>query len=149
MLKQEIDADLKAALLSGDKQLATTLRGLKSAILYSEVAKGNRGEGLSDAEIVQVLTKEAKKCQESADLYKQGGDEQRATAELRDKAIIEKYLPTQLSEAALQKIVAMTTDELGNDKQQLGKIIALVREKTAGQADGATIARLVKERLGV
>lgn len=69
MLKQRIDQDLKQALLGGDKVLATTLRGLKSVILYAEVAKGVREQGLDDEEILRLLAKEAKKRQESADLF--------------------------------------------------------------------------------
>src|SRR6185369_11783185 len=98
MLKVRIDQDLKTALLAGDKTLATTLRGLKSAILYVEVAKGVRDEGLSDEEIVTLLAKEAKKRQESADLYVQGGSQERADAELAEKKAIEVYLPQQLSD---------------------------------------------------
>src|SRR5207302_1072349 len=79
-VKQQIDQDLKAAMLSGDKTLATTLRGLKSSILNAEIAGGKRETGLSDDETVQVLSKEAKKRQESADLYVQGGNSERQEA---------------------------------------------------------------------
>ncbi|MET0779310.1 MAG: GatB/YqeY domain-containing protein, partial [Candidatus Saccharimonadales bacterium] len=89
MLKQRIDQDLKVALLGGNKVLATTLRGLKSVILYAEVAKGVRDEGLGDDEIITLLAKEAKKRQESADLYEQGGSPERARLELDEKTVIE------------------------------------------------------------
>src|ERR671929_50955 len=99
-LKERIDQDLKQAMLAGDKTLVTTLRGLKSAILYAEVAKGSRDKGLSDEEVVEILTKEAKKRQESADMYSQGGSAEKAEAELTEKTVIEKYLPAQLSDQA-------------------------------------------------
>ena len=148
MLKTQIDQDLKVALLAGDKTLATTLRGLKSVILYAEVAKGSREQGLSDEEIIGLLTKEAKKRQESADLYKQGGNEEKANAELAEKKVIEKYLPEQRSEEDLQKIVDDVMKELNlNSKQDMGKLIGAVKAKAGASADGGVIARLVKERL--
>lgn len=149
MLKARIDQDLKTALLAGDKVLATTLRGLKSVILYAEVAKGVRDAGLGDDEIIPLLAKEAKKRQESADLYKQGGDEGRAAAELAEKKAIEAYLPSQLSEEELVKVIDTTIAELdAKDSSAMGKVIGAVKQKTAGQADGGRIAQLVKERLG-
>lgn len=148
MLKTQIDKDLKAALLAGDKDLATTLRGLKSVILYVEVAKGVRDEGLPDDEIITLFTKEAKKRQESADFYVKGGNEERAQAEMREKEVIEKYLPAQLSDDELQKLVGDTVTELGvTDMQGMGQAIAKVKEKAGAGADGARIAALVKERL--
>src|SRR5690348_5859158 len=113
MLKSRIDQDLKTALLAGDKVLATTLRGLKSVILYAEVAKGMREQGLPDDEIVVLFSKEAKKRQESADLYKHGGNEEKAAAELEEKKVIESYLPAQMSEEELSKIIDQTIKELG------------------------------------
>jgi uncharacterized protein YqeY len=147
-IKQRIDADLKAAMLGGDKTLANMLRGLKSAILYVEVAKGSRESGLSDAETIEVLSKEAKKRQESIDLYKQGGNEERAAAELAEKQAIEQYLPPQLSEEELAGIIDRAIQDTGaQGMQAMGQVIGAVKQQTAGQADGATIARLVKERL--
>lgn len=68
-ISEQIDADLKQAMLAGDKTLVTTLRGLKSVILYEEVAKGLRDTGLDDDAVITLFSKEAKKRQESADLY--------------------------------------------------------------------------------
>jgi uncharacterized protein YqeY len=148
MLKSRIDQDLKKALLAGDKVLATTLRGLKSAILYVEVDKGLRDEGLSDDEIVVLFAKEAKKRQESADLYRQGGNEDKAAAELAEKKVVESYLPSQLSDAELIKLIEETIVDLGvSDSTAMGQVIGAIKEKTIGQADGARIAALVKERL--
>ena len=148
MLTARIDQDLKTALLAGDKVLATTLRGLKSVILYAEVAQGVRGVGLPDDQIIVLLSKEAKKRQESADLYKQGGNEERATAELTEKKVIETYLPAQISEEELVAAVDAAILQLGaSGTAAMGQVIGLVKQKTAGQADGARIAQLVKERL--
>lgn len=148
MLEQKIEQDLKTALLQGDHIRVSVLRGLKSALLYEKVAKGKRDTGLTDEEIVVVLSKEAKKRQESADLYVQGNSKERAETELAEKAIIEEYLPTQLSEEELTTIVEQTIKELkATDIKSMGGVIGAVKKKTAGAADGAVIARLVKERL--
>lgn len=148
MLKARIDQDLKAALLAGDKVLATTLRGLKSVILYAEVAQGSREQGLSDDAIIALFSKEAKKRQESADLYKQGGNEEKAVAELAEKKVIEAYLPAQLSDEELVHLVDEAIQEVGaSGPAAMGQVIGLVKQKTSGQADGARIAQLVKERL--
>ncbi len=146
-LKNQIDADIKVAMLAGEKTLVTTLRGLKSAILNVEVAKGLRETGLPDSEITDILAKEAKKRQESADMYIQGNSKERADAELQEKAIIERYLPKQLSEQEIQQIINEVTAELGTSVQQMGQIIGAVKAKTSGSADGAIIAKLVKEKL--
>lgn len=148
MIKQKLDQDIKAALLSGDKQKVLVLRGLKSAILYEEVAQKIRDTGLADEAIIGLFQREVKKRQESAALYIQGGSQERADAELAEKAIIEEYLPAQLDEVAIKTAVEAAVAELGDDPSAMGKIIGAVKQKTAGAADGATIARLVKERLG-
>lgn len=148
MLKQQIEQDLKTALLAGDKDRALVLRSLKSAILYVEVAKGARESGLPDEELIVILAKEAKKRQESADLYRQGGDEARVTTELAEKTIIEAYLPKQLSDEELAEIVDAVIADLGVEgPQAMGQVIGTVKQKTTGRADGAKIAQLVKERL--
>ena len=148
MIKQQIEQDLKAALLSGDKIKATTLRGLKSAILYAEVASGKRAEGLNDEEIINVFTKEAKKRQESADLYIQGGSQERADAELKEKKLIQQYLPAQLSDEDITKIVDECLKELGPvTVKDMGKVIGLVKSKTGAAAEGGVVARIVKEKI--
>lgn len=147
-LKERLEADLKTALLSGDKALASTLRLLKSAILYVEVAKNKRDTGLNDEEIIEVLAKEAKKRQESADLYIQGGNQERAAAEQQEKKIIEKYLPQQLSSDEIIAIINEVSAELGGiNPQTMGRVIGEVKQRAGASADGGEIARLVKEKL--
>jgi len=143
-----INTDLKTAMLAGDKDRVIILRSLKSAILYVEVAKGVRDSGLPEAEILAILTKEAKKRQESADLYKQGGNTDRAAAELSEKAVIEEYLPSQLSEAEISSLIDQIVTENGPiAKETMGSTITAVKTKSEGAADGSIIARLVRERI--
>lgn len=147
-VKQQLDQNLKAAMLAGDKELATTLRGLKSAILYEEVAAGKRDEGLDDAATIAVLQKEAKKRQDSADLYEKGGDAQRRDKELAEKEIIAGYLPAELSDEELAKLIDQAIEDKGPLTQQtMGQIIGEVKNASKGQADGGRIAGAVRERL--
>lgn len=150
MLEEKIEQDLKAALLAKDAERVSVLRGLKSVLLNVKVAEGKRDSGLKDDEVQAVLAKEAKKRQESADLYKQGGDEERAGAELAEKAIIEEYLPEQLSEDELAGLIDEAIAATGaKDQKDMGKVIGMVRSKAGAGADGAAIARITKEKLGV
>ncbi len=147
-MQEQIDQDLKQALLSGDKAKTETLRGLKSALLNEAIAQNARDTGLSDEQIQKVLAKESKKRQEAADLYKQGGSEERAGAELAEKAIIDAYLPEQMSEEQIAKIVDEEVDKTDSPTMQdMGRIIGAVRSRAGGPADGALIARLVKDKL--
>lgn len=148
MIKQQLDADLKVALLARDELASTTLRGLKSALLYEEVAKGKRESGLTEDEALAVVAREAKKRQESADLYRRGGDETRAAKELQEKVMLECYLPQQLSETELVAVIDKIIAGQGAvDMTAMGPVIGEVKRQTGAAADGATIARLVKERL--
>jgi uncharacterized protein len=149
MLEQQIEQDIKAALLGGDKVRVSALRNIKSVLLNVKVNTGKRDTGLSDEEVIVLLSKEAKKRQESADLYVQGGDQNRADAELAEKRIIEAYLPPQLTEDEISAVIAEVMQENNlHDKADMGKIIGAVKEKTKGSADGSVIARLVKEKIG-
>jgi hypothetical protein len=144
-IKEQIESDIKQAMLAGDKTLTTTLRTVKSAALNMEVAQGTREQGLSDAEFIDLLTKEAKRRQESADMYVQGGSPERAQAELAEKIVIEKYLPAQLSDEQLAELVNQVIEELGvSGPQAMGQVIGEVKKRSAGQADGGRIASLVK-----
>lgn len=148
MLKQRLQDDVKAAMLAGDSARLECLRGLKSVILYAEVAAGKREEGLTDEEITALLAKEAKKRQESADLYVQGGAEDRADKELAEKAIIEEYLPEQMSEEELEALVDEIISQVKPaGLQQMGQVIGQVKSRAGSSADGALIAKLVKEKL--
>src|ERR1700741_22412 len=148
-MKEQLDSDLKAALLGGDKTLATTLRGLKASILNIEIAKGLRESGgLGDAEIIDLFTKEAKKRQESADLYVQGGNQEKADAELLEKRVIEQYLPAQMTDDELQVVVDEVTETLGGiRKETMGQAIGIVKSRVGASADGGRIAAAVKGKI--
>lgn len=148
-MQQQIEKDLKEAMLAGDKAKAETLRGIKSALLNEVIAAGARETGLPDDQVQKILAKESKKRQEAADLYKQGGADDRAGKELAEKTIIDAYLPEQLSEAQVAQIVDEEIAKAPDaSMQNMGRIIGAVRGRAGGSSDGALIAKLVKDKLG-
>lgn len=147
-IKQRLTDDVKAAMLAGDAARLECLRGLKSVILYAEVAAGKREDGLTDDEIQVIFAKEAKKRQESADLYVRGGSQERADKELSEKKIIEEYLPAQMSEEEITILVEKIITETGvSGPQAMGQVIGKVKAVAGSGADGSVVARIVKEKL--
>lgn len=150
MLEQKIEQDLKTALLASDARRVSVLRGLKSVLLNVKVAEGKRDSGLDDDAVLAIFVKEAKKRQESADLYKQGGSQEKANAELAEKAIIEEYLPEQLGEAEISAMVDEAIKNTGAEgPKDMGKVIGQVKQQAGASADGGLIAKIAKEKLGV
>lgn len=151
MLKDTLQADLKQAMLARETEKVDVLKGLKSAILYVEVAENKREEGLSDNEVLAVLSKESKKRQDSIDLYRKGGNDEMADKEQSEKDIIDGYLPAQLSEQEIEAAIADTMQALSisdPQKSDMGKIIGTVKSKYGAQIDGAVLAKKVQEKLG-
>lgn len=146
-LAEQIQNDMKAALLGGDRFVGDTLRGLKAAILNEEVAQGKRDEGLTDSEIEQILAREVKKRHESVKLYEANGRPELAEPEKKEIAVLEKYLPVQLSEAELITIINEQITALSADMSKMGQVIGAVKAKVGTSADGATVASLVKRQL--
>lgn len=148
-LKQRIEADTKAALLGGDRFVGDTLRNLKAAILNEEVAQGKRDTGLSDEEIEKIIAREVKKRNESIALYEQNSRPELAEIEKKEADVLAKYLPQQLSEDELREIITTKIAELGvSGPQAMGQVIGAVKAQAGNSADGALVARLVKESLG-
>ena len=149
MLKDKIGADLKSAMLARDTETVEVLKGLKSAVMYEEVAQKKRDIGLSDDEMLAVFKKESKKRQDSIVLYRQGGNEQQALKEQSEKDIIDSYLPPELSQEEISKVIADVMLELelvDPVPQDMGRIIGAVK-KAAPNADGSIIASVVKKLL--
>ncbi|MDO8336316.1 MAG: GatB/YqeY domain-containing protein [Candidatus Saccharibacteria bacterium] len=147
-LKTQLDADLKTAMLARDSFLSDVLKGIKSAILNQEIASGKRDEGLGDAEIESLIAKEAKKRDEAANLYDQGGNVEMAKKERAEKEIIAKYLPKQLSEDDIKQLVIDAIASTGaTEVKDLGKVIGQVKSKAGNSADGALVAKIAKDQL--
>lgn len=147
-LKEQINADLKTAMLARDAFRTDTLRGLKAAILNEEVAKGARETGLGDEAIEQLIAREAKKRDEAANLFEQGGNQASADKERAEKVLLSAYLPEQLTEDEIKKIVDETVAEIQPEgMKDMGRVIGAVKAKAGNAADGALVAKLVKDSL--
>ena len=141
----KIQEDVKTAMLAGDKFVVGVLRGLVSVIKTAQI---DHKKELSDAEIVKLFQKESKRRTEAAEMYEKGGASDRAEEELREKKLIEDYLPEQMSEEQIAQVVDRVIEQQGaSSMAEMGKVIGQVKQETGGQADGATIARLVKGKL--
>jgi uncharacterized protein YqeY len=147
-LSARIADDMKAALLGGDRFVGETLRNLKAAILNEEVAAGKRDEGLGDEEIEIVIAKEVKKRQESARMYRENDRVDLAEPEEQEQAVLQRYLPEQLSEDEVRALVHDHIVRSGvSGLQMMGQTIGAIKAQVGNTADGASIARIVKEEL--
>ena len=146
-LKSKLQSDLNDAIKSRNTVVAETIRMVLSAITNEEVA-GKEKKELSDAEVITVLTREAKKRREAAEAFEQGGRADRAAAERAEGEVIAGYLPEQLSEDELNKLIAETIAAVGaSGPADMGKVMGALKTKVAGKADGALVSTLVKAAL--
>jgi len=146
-IKETLKTDLNAAMKSRNSVVAETIRMVLTAITNEEVA-GKEKKELSDAEVITVLTREAKKRREAAEAFEQGGRADRAAAERAEGEVIASYLPAQLSEAEIKNLIAETIAAVGaNGPADMGKVMGGLKAKVAGKADGALVSSLVKEAL--
>src|SRR5579859_1752304 len=121
---EQIESDLKSALLAGDKLKTETLRGLKSALLNEAIALGVKDQGLNDEQIQKVLVRESKKRQEAIELYKKAKESERSAAEKLEKDIIDSYLPEQAAEEDISKAVDEELARLESPTMaDMGKVI--------------------------
>ncbi|MFZ6012820.1 MAG: GatB/YqeY domain-containing protein [Bacteroidota bacterium] len=146
-LKQQIDSDIKQAMLAKNKEELEALRSIKSMILLAETEKGGATDISPDAEN-KILMKAAKQRKESADIFKQQNREDLAQRELFQLEVINRYLPKQLSESQITTAIQDVIQEVGaKGPQDMGKVMGVVTKKLAGQADGRVISELVKKLL--
>ena len=146
-LKQQIDTDIKNAMLARNKEELEALRSIKSLILLAETEKGIVAEVSSDVEN-KLLMKAAKQRKESADIFQQQGRKDLADKELVQLEVINRYLPKQLSEAEIESAVKKIIEQVGaKGPQDMGKVMGTATKSLAGQADGKVISELVKKLL--
>lgn len=146
-LKGQIESDIKSAMLAKDKDKLRALRSIKSLILLAETEKGAKGE-LSENDEIKLLTKAAKQRRESAEVYKTQNRPELEEVELSELAIIENYLPKQLSEEEiLEELKGIIADTNAQGPQDMGRVMGEATKKLAGQADGKVISVLVKSLL--
>lgn len=146
-LKDRLRADLTAAMKSRDELRSATLRMLLTAVKTEEVA-GKAARELSDAEVVTVLTREAKKRREAADAFADGGRPERAERERAEGEVIAAYLPAQLSDGELADLVAAALAETGAaGPAAMGQVMKVLGPRTAGRAEGGRVAAEVRRQL--
>ena len=146
-LKEQIESDIKQAMLAKDKDRLRALRAIKSLILLAETEKGAKTELTRDDEI-RLLTKAAKQRRESAEVYSNQGRNDLQEIEMAELAVIETYLPSQLSEEELQQKIRQIIQATGaQGPQDMGKVMGVATKELAGQADGKVISFTVKNLL--
>ena len=146
-LKEQIESDIKKAMLAKDKDALRALRGIKSLILLAETEKGG-GAALEKETEIKLLTKAAKQRKESADIYKTQGRPDLEKAELDELEVISRYLPKQLSEAEVsEKIKEIITKVGAKGPGDMGKVMGVATKELAGLADGRLISTLTKTLL--
>ena len=147
-LKQQIDDDLKAALLGGDRFKGEVLRGFKAVILNEEVAQNKRDEGLDEGTIEQLVAREIKKRHDSASQYEQAERPELSETERKEADVLAVYLPAQASEADVIAAIDKAIAAVGaTSMAQMGQVIGTVKAELGNSVDGALVARLVKDAL--
>lgn len=145
-MEQQIQQDIKAAMLAKEKTRLESLRAIKAAILLAKTADGS--ESIADEAVVKIIQKLVKQRKETAEIYKQQNRAELAEQELAEAAAMEVYLPKQLSEeeleAELKKIIAQVG---ATGPQDMGKVMGTATKALAGKAEGRMISALVKKLL--
>ncbi len=146
-LKDQINSDIKAAMLAKEKEKLTALRAIKSMILLAETEKGNEGELTQDAEM-KLLMKAAKQRKDSLELFRKEGRDDLADKEEGELAIINTYLPKQMTEDEIKEELKKIISQVGaTGPQDMGKVMGMASKALAGKADGKTISTVVKSLL--
>jgi uncharacterized protein YqeY len=147
-LKERLREDLNAAMKSRDELTTATLRMALTAVTTEEVA-GKQARQLDDAEVLRVLTREAKKRREAAEAFADAGRSELAERENAEHEVLERYLPAQLADADLADLVKAAIAESGAaGPRDMGAVMKAVQPKVAGGADGKRVSDEVRRRLG-
>ncbi len=146
-LQQEVMTAMKEAMKAKDANALTSLRAIKSAILLAQTESGAKEELTEDQEL-KLLQKLVKQRKDSAAIFAEQGRDDLAQPELDQAKVIEQFLPEQLSDEEIEKVVVMTIDDIGaSGMKDMGKVMGIVSKELAGKADGKTISAIVKNKL--
>lgn len=142
-----VSNDIKKAMLARDKVRLEALRGIKKEFIEAKTAPGSNGS-LSDDDALKILTKMAKQRRESARIYSEQNRPELAEGELAEVAVIEEYLPKQLSEAELtEALEAIITQTGASSPADMGRVMGVATKALAGRAEGRAISAKVRELL--
>jgi hypothetical protein len=143
-----VSDDIKKAMLARDKVRLEALRGIKKEFLEAKTAKGANGE-LTDETAIKIMTKMVKQRKESARIYTDNNRPELAENELAEAAVIEEYLPKQLTDEELTAELRAIIEEVGaSSPSEMGKVMGVATKRLAGKAEGRAISAKVKELLG-
>ena len=146
-LFDQVSEDIKKAMLAREKVRLEALRGAKKEFLEAKTAKGANGE-LSDEAATKILVKMVKQRKESAKIYTENNRPELAENELAEAAVLEEYLPKQLSAEELEKEIAAIISETGaTGPKEMGKVMGVASKRLAGRAEGRAISEMVKTLL--
>jgi uncharacterized protein YqeY len=145
-LKSRITSDMKSAMKAGDKERLKVIRLALAAIKQVEVDQRTE---LDDAGVLSVLDKMVKQRRDSIEQFERGGREDLAAIELAEIAVLETYLPEQLSDAELDALIEEAVGTTGAESiRDMGKVMAIIKSRAAGRADMGAVGAKVKARLG-
>ncbi|CAM3297638.1 GatB/YqeY domain-containing protein [Zobellia roscoffensis] len=145
-LQQKVMEQMKAAMKAKDTVALESLRAIKSALLMAQTS--GTDEELTEDDEIQLVQKLVKQRKDSATIFKDQGREDLAEPELAQIAVLEQFLPEQLTEEEIEKVVVQTIDATGaSGVKDMGKVMGMVSKELAGQADGKTISAIVKKKL--
>ncbi len=145
-LKEEVDSDFKTAFKSGDHLSKSVLAMLRSEIKNKEI--DNKGQELSDDDVLGIIMSEIKKRKDSQKQYADAGRNDLAESEAAEIEVLMKYMPKQLTEEEVKKLIEDAISEVGAEGiKDLGKVMASLKDKVKGRADGSLVAQIVKEKL--
>lgn len=146
-MEKRIQADMVAAMKAKEPVRLASLRAIKAAIMLAKTAEGSTGE-VDDAAVIKIIQKLVKQRKESAQQYNDAGRPELAENELAEAAVMEVYLPKQLSESELREALMKIIEEVGASKpQDMGKVMGVATKKLSGLADGRAISAMVKTLL--
>lgn len=147
-LKEKIYADLMEAMKNKDAVKMDSLRMVKSAIMKFEVA-GDKKQEAGDDDVMAIVKKEIKQRQDAAEKYEEGARPELAEKEKKEIAVLQEYMPEQLSEEKVREIAQAVVAEVGaSSKADFGKVMGALMPKLKGQADGAVVSKVVGDLLG-
>ena len=147
-LNEQIMNDLKEAMKQKDQSAMTTLRALKSAIKYAAIEKVGADGELPEIDAIAVVRKQIKQRRDSVDQFTAGGRPDLAATESAEITVLERYLPAALSTAETEALVASVIAELGaSSKQDMGRVMKTLQDRSAGRADGKILSQLVAKAL--
>lgn len=148
MTKQELKDELKKSMLAKDTEKTGVLRMIISALGYYEIEKGGAGYEASEEDVMEVLRKQVKQRRDSIEQFRAGGREELAAKEEKEIAMLEGYLPAQMGEDEISKLVDEAIASTGaSTPQDMGKVMGALMPKTKGKADGSIVSRIVREKL--